>query len=135
MDDIFCDANLPIRLKTYEIVITSSSSGIVEFLPNTVSIDGLKKLLPQDWSLNKFYQNYFKEGYENARMKFVESLAGYCLVTYILQIKDRHNGNILIQNDGQIIHIDYGFILGTSPGNMNFENAPFKFTQVRLIIQ
>ena len=132
MDEMFFEANLPIRLKSYEILITSSTSGLVEFLPNTMSIDGLKKLLPDDWTLNTFYKNYFKENYENARLNFIESLAGYCLVTYLLEIKDRHNGNILIQSDGQIIHIDYGFVLGTSPGGIAFEKAPYKFTNVRL---
>ena len=48
----------------------------------------------------------------------------------MLQLKDRHNANLLIDADGHIIHIDYGFILGDSPGfNMNFENAPFKLTR------
>jgi phosphatidylinositol kinase/protein kinase (PI-3 family) len=44
-------------------------------------------------------------------------------------VKDRHNANILIDEEGHIVHIDFGYILGQSPGfNINFENAPFKLT-------
>ena len=43
---------------------------------------------------------------------------------------DRHNGNILIDEAGRIVHIDFGFFLSNSPGgNANFERAPFKLTR------
>jgi len=45
------------------------------------------------------------------------------------QVKDRHNANILVDKQGHLIHIDFGFMLGTSPAGVKFEAAPFKLTQ------
>mmetsp|Transcript_9443 Transcript_9443/g.19358 ORF Transcript_9443/g.19358 Transcript_9443/m.19358 type:complete len:162 (+) Transcript_9443:2181-2666(+) len=55
-------------------------------------------------------------------------MAGYSLISYFLQILDRHNGNIMLDVTGRIIHIDFGFMLGNSPGAIRFENSPFKLT-------
>lgn len=53
---------------------------------------------------------------KEAQQNFLRSLAAYCVICYFLQIKDRHNGNILLHRDGYIIHIDFGFILSNAPG-------------------
>lgn len=53
-------------------------------------------------------------------------MAAYSVLAYILQIRDRHNGNILIHKDGQMVHIDFGFFLSGAPKG-NLENTvPFK---------
>lgn len=58
----------------------------------------------------------------------MRSLAGYSILTYFLQVKDRHNGNILLSREGYIIHIDFGFFLSNAPGRgVELERkVPFK---------
>lgn len=67
-------------------------------------------------ALQEYFQLQFGASYSfvfiKAVQNFVKSLVGYSLLTYLLQVKDRHNANILIDTEGHLIHIDYGFILG-----------------------
>jgi phosphatidylinositol 4-kinase len=130
-DELFKKENIPLKLHPYEIIVTSNSGGLIEFINDTISFDALKKkLLENNLTFTEFFEKYFGDDFEEGQKNFAESLAGYSLVCYLLSIKDRHNGNILLSKDGCIIHIDFGFILGISPGgNMNFENAPFKLTK------
>ena len=85
--DIFEKANLSLYLKPYKVIITSVNSGFIEFVPNTISIDGLKK--KTNISLYDFYIQNFGCQFQEAQRNFVQSLAGYSLVCYLLQIKDR----------------------------------------------
>ena len=66
---------------------------------------------------------YIKKAMNN----YISSLAGYSFFSLLfLQIKDRNNGNILIENEGHLIHIDFGFLLSNAPGKgLKFINAPF----------
>ncbi|KAK2384844.1 phosphatidylinositol 4-kinase beta [Trifolium repens] len=130
--DIFQEAGLPLWLRPYEVLCTSSYTALIETIPDTASLHSIKSRYPNISSLREFFNAKYEENspsFKLAQRNFVESMAGYSLVCYFLQVKDRHNGNLLLDEEGHIIHIDFGFMLSNSPGGVNFESAPFKLTR------
>ncbi|KAG6396221.1 hypothetical protein SASPL_142365 [Salvia splendens] len=130
--DIFQEAGLPLWLRPYEVLVTSSYTALIETIPDTASLHSIKSRFPNISSLRDFFVAKYEENspsFKLSQRNFVESMAGYSLVCYLLQVKDRHNGNLLLDEEGHIIHIDFGFMLSNSPGGVNFESAPFKLTR------
>eukprot|EP00736_Rhodelphis_marinus_P008656 Rmarinus@m.12732 len=128
---VFYEAGLDIFLFPYKVIPTSPGCGIIEVVPRSKSRDQLGKIT--DGGLYEYFLNkYGSEStprFQWARRNFVRSLAGYAVVSWILQVKDRHNGNILFDEDGHMVHIDFGFIFDITPGgNFGFERAAFKLT-------
>jgi hypothetical protein len=128
--EIFTREKLALWLRPYNILVTSNNSGIIEYIPNAISIHSLKKRNQDCKNLAEVFEKCWKHNIEEIKTNFVQSMAGYSLISYILNLKDRHNGNILIDSQGHVVHIDFGFFLTNSPGgNFGFETAPFKLTK------
>lgn len=127
---IFNNVGLDVYVYPYRVTATAPGCGVIDVLPHSISRDMLGRE-----AVNGLY-DYFvsKYGAENsihfqeARNNFVKSMAAYSVISYLLQLKDRHNGNIMIDDEGHILHIDFGFCFDIAPGGVRFERAPFKLT-------
>jgi len=116
MDDLLKKENLDLKLTPYRALATSSNHGFVQF----VKAKGVRDILEKE-SILEFLQKYNASKSEpNGVTKecmdtYVKSCAGYCVITYILGIGDRHLDNLMMTENGNLFHIDFGFILGRDP--------------------
>ena len=131
--DIFEENGLPLFIRPYHITLCGKNMGLIEFLAGTDSISALKKQHDGASLVQIFKERFGSSRYDQARINFIKSVAGYSLVCYLFQIKDRHNGNILLDEEGYVVHIDFGYFLSSYPGNiLDIERAPFKLTEVQM---
>jgi|EP00970_Alexandrium_tamarense_P019989 hypothetical protein len=139
--EAFQTAGLDLWVHPYEIVATGRSTGIIECVRNAMSFDSLKKrpgygtegMLGHFQRMTEIAADPFK-ALNEAKQNFVSSLAAYSLMSYLFMFKDRHNGNLLLDTAGHVIHIDFGFVFGIAPGgSFSLEQStPFKLTDEML---
>ncbi|KAH6651865.1 phosphatidylinositol 3 [Truncatella angustata] len=119
MDQLLQKENLDLKLSPYKILATSTTAGASQFVPSQTFAAISSKYgsnpalayLKQHNPDSRAYQGVRKETLET----FVKSCAGYCVITYILGVGDRHLENLLLAPDGHFFHADFGFILGRDP--------------------
>lgn len=108
MDRLLRKENLDLKLTPYNVLATGPLQGMAQFIPSKtiaaiVSEHGtvlnyLRLHNPDEGSIGT-------SGVEpNVIDTFVRSCAGYCVVTYLLGVGDRHLDNLLIAPDGHFFH-------------------------------
>jgi phosphatidylinositol 3-kinase len=119
MDQLLQKENLDLKLSPYKILATSPSAGLSQFVPS-VSFQSIASKYRTNPALSYLRQNNpDANGPLGLRKEcldtFIKSCAGYCVITYILGVGDRHLDNLLLAPDGHFFHADFGFILGRDP--------------------
>lgn len=136
--EAFHEAGLDLWLLPYRILPTGRTTGVIEMVRNAMSFDALKKRpgygkggLKEHLRRMAQFAADPGEAFKTFQSNFVKSLAAYSLLSYLFLFKDRHNGNLLLDTVGHVIHIDFGFVFGIAPGgNFSLElNTPFKLTE------
>ncbi|KAK5018073.1 Phosphatidylinositol (PI) 3-kinase [Cryomyces antarcticus] len=120
MDRLLLKENLDLRLSPYKILATSTSAGAVQFVPSAPLASIISSTKYKGSLLEYLRKNnpddaaplgVRKEAIDN----YVRSCAGYCVITYLLGVGDRHLDNLLLSPDGHFFHADFGYILGRDP--------------------
>ncbi|KAK9464191.1 kinase-like domain-containing protein [Lipomyces oligophaga] len=117
MDKLLRLENLDLKLTPYKILATSSVDGSMQFIPST----SLAAALTDYQSIQAYLKEHNPDPTAplgvraDAMDTFVKSCAGYCVITYLLGVGDRHLDNLLLSPDGHFFHADFGYILGRDP--------------------
>uniref|UniRef100_A0AAQ5Y4H2 Phosphatidylinositol 3-kinase catalytic subunit type 3 n=1 Tax=Amphiprion ocellaris TaxID=80972 RepID=A0AAQ5Y4H2_AMPOC len=117
MDKLLRKENLDLKLTPYKVLATSTKHGFMQFVQSVP----VAEVLATEGNIQSFFRKHAPSekgpyGISSEVMDtYVKSCAGYCVITYILGVGDRHLDNLLLTKTGKLFHIDFGYILGRDP--------------------
>uniref|UniRef100_A0A1Y1L4Z2 Uncharacterized protein n=1 Tax=Photinus pyralis TaxID=7054 RepID=A0A1Y1L4Z2_PHOPY len=137
MDKMWLRQGLDLKMVTFLCIPTGNKRGMIEMVTKA---ETLRKIQVEHGLTGSFKDKPIAEWlakhnpseleYGRAVENFTASCAGYCVVTYVLGVGDRHNDNIMLKTSGHLFHIDFGKFLGDAQmfGNFKRDRSPFVLT-------
>ncbi|TRM58568.1 hypothetical protein BD626DRAFT_550606 [Schizophyllum amplum] len=122
--NIYTSIGLTLYLYPYRVTATGPGCGVIDVVPNATSRDEMGRAKVNDL-LDFFVAKYGGQdtvAFQRARLNFIQSMA------------HRHNGNIMIDGEGHIVHIDFGFLFDIGPGGVKFEPNSFKLNHEMVLL-
>ncbi|KAL9184641.1 hypothetical protein ACHAXT_012611 [Thalassiosira profunda] len=109
MDRLLKRGTLDLCLRPYSILAMPNNTGLMEFVERSIPVSQI--LSGHNNSVMEFFQSVAPQ--EDAKhsvepevlQTYIRSCAGYCVLTYLLGVGDRHLDNIMIQPTGHFFHI------------------------------
>ncbi|KAF5400632.1 hypothetical protein PHET_06179 [Paragonimus heterotremus] len=144
MDRIWLEAGLDLRMIHFRITPTGDRKGLIELVSECST---LRQIQQQGGGLTGPFkesmitrwlqsQNTTELDYKRALENFLRSLAGGCVMTYVLGIGDRHNDNIMIRYSGHLFHVDFAKVFGNVQtfAGIKRDRVPFVLTPDMLYV-
>lgn len=119
MDQLLQKENLDLKLLPYKILATSTTAGASQFIQSQ-SLSSIVHKFKTNPALS-YLKHHNPDDTQPLGVRaealdtYVRSCAGYCVITYILGVGDRHLDNLLLAPDGHFFHADFGYMLGRDP--------------------
>ena len=109
-----------VDIKTYNVFPIDEGCGWIEMVEKANTLYDIK------YKYNTTLQNYIMDLNPNLtvtqlRKKFIKTCVSSCVLCYVLGVGDRHLENILVTKDGRLLQIDFSYILGDDPKNLDVE--------------
>ena len=121
IDSLLQKEHLDLKLTPYRILATDPFAGAVQFIHPSIALSAISTSKQHRGSVLSYFRSHNPDpsgplGVRKETMDtYIKSCAGYCVITYILGVGDRHLDNLLLQPSGHFFHIDFGYILGRDP--------------------